>query len=689
MPSLDFRARAIASAPSVAGLMNAYPQPNGTTSSADIGVWNGSGRQDNDQHSGMFRFDQRFTDRDLVFVRLNRTNMDARTPLLRDSTGQLGDNSNVAERITNGAASYQKVFSPSLVNDARAGANRIPYTSNWDSGTIPQVNVAGFSTTPGRRRNLVNSTSFTFSDTLTWLHGRHTIKAGLNVRRLKMATAVITDSSTLTFQNPAAVLAGQFTTSTIISPTTTRGVLKNQFFPFLQDEIKITPTLSATLGVRWEDFGVLHEEHGRTKAFDLATCGGFCPEGSPFSTHDVNNFAPRIGLAWSPRALHGATVIRSGFGMYYGEGQLGNQLSPLENNAFRVQFTGTLPAGMTIADLLANTIPAGIPITQAPLNQERNRKDMYTSQWSLAVQQAAGAGFIGEVGYIGTKGTQLFQRSYANAIDPVTGKRPYPQFGLLAVRANGNDSSFHALTLSLRRQTGSGLTMAANYQWSHAIDNDTAGGDEADYPQNIACRWCERSSSNFDVRHNFTVSTVYELPIGPGKRHLRAGGAMGALLGGWELSGMGVARTGRPVTITVSRASSALLDGNASSPQRPDIVFGAPLLPTVQSTAGWINLAAFSVPQAGVWGNAGRNLVVGPGFVNIDASLIKRTRISERTALEFRTEVFNVMNNAKYANPQANISAPATFGRITALLNTGPTGTGTQRQLEFALRLAF
>lgn len=689
VPTDAYRASAIATTSSVRPVVEAYPRATGSTTNPNIGVWSGPGSQNNDQHSGMIRVDHRFTDRDLFFVRFNRTNMEATTPLLRDTTGQLGNNNNVSEQLTTGVLTYQKVITPSLVNDARVGVNRIPYSSRWDAPVIPQVTVAGFSTLPGARQNMVNSTSFSFSDTLTWVHGRHTVKAGFEMRRVKMATAVQVDASSIAFQNPTTLALARFTAATIISPTTTRGILKNQFFGFLQDEFKVSPTFSATLGVRYENFGVLHEENNRAKPFDLATCGGYCPAGAPFTFPDNNNFAPRVGIAWAPRALSGKTVIRSGFGIFYGEGQLGNQLSPTENEAVRVQFNGTLPSNVAFSDLLGVAFPSGVPVITAPLNMERRRKDMYTTQWSASVQHALSGGFVAEADYIGTKGSQLFERTYVNALEPVTKVRPYPQFGLLAVRANGNDSTFHGMILSLRRQTNFGLTMAANYQWSHAIDNDTAGGDDAVYPQNIGCRSCEKANSDFDVRHNLSVNAVYELPFGPGKRYLRSGGFAGALIGGWQISAISVARTGRPVNITVSRAVSDLPDGNVTSPQRPNVLANVPQTAVSQNASNWFNIGAFTVPAAGTWGNLGRNSVVGPGAFNLDASLTKRNRLTERASLDFRAEVYNIANNPKFANPAANISAPATFGRITALANTGPTGSGTARQIEFAVRLSF
>ena len=689
VPTDSYRSRTVLANPAVAPIVNGYPVATGSTSSPDIGTWSGPGSQNNDQHSGMFRFDHRFTDRDLFFTRFNSTNMEATTPLLRDTSGQLGNNAKVSEHATTGVLSYQKVISPSLVNEGHAGVNRNPYGLHWTSPTIPQVTVAGFSTFPGARQSFANSTSFTYADTLTWIHGRHTVKAGFEMRRVKIATSVVVDASSISFQNPATLAAARFTSATVISPTTTRGILKNQFFGFMQDEFKISPTFSASLGLRYENFGVLHEEKNRAQPFDLATCGGYCLQGSPFTFPDNNNLGPRIGLAWAPRALDGRTVIRSGFGVFYGEGQIGNQLSPTENEAVRVQFNGALPSNVAFSDLLGVAFPSGVAVTTAPLNLERNRKDMYTSQWSLSVQQALSGGFIAEADYIGTKGSQLFERTYLNAIDPVTRVRPYPQFGLLPVRANGNDSTFQGMILSLRRQTSAGLTMAANYEWSHAIDNDTAGGDDADYPQNVGCRSCEKSNSDFDVRHNFTVNAVYELPVGPGKRFMNHGGFAAAVVGGWQLSALSTARTGRPITITVSRATGDLPDGNVTSPQRPNVVLNAIQTAAIQNASSWLNLAAFTVPQAGTWGNLGRNSVTGPDAFNVDASLTKRNRVTERTSLDFRFEVYNIANNPKFANPTANISAPATFGRITALANTGPTGSGTARQIEFAARLSF
>jgi hypothetical protein len=689
VPSDAFRARAAAASPQAQPLLDAYPRATGATAGADVGTWSGPGSQDNDQHSGMLRIDHRFSASDSLFGRVGLDDMQVRTPL-GDGTGYLGAYNRVAERVGTGVINYQHVHSQRFLNEALVGFNRVPYSSRYSSPILPALSVAGFTSIPGGRESLVNSTTYTLADHATLTFGRHTFKTGLDVRRVGVALRTTADGSSIAYRDANALAADVRTSAQLNGFLPTRGIRKTQYFAFVQDEFRIQPNLTAIVGLRYESFGVFSEAHGRAQVFDLETCNGFCPAGAEFTFPDHNNVSPRVSLAWSPTRFGGRTVLRAGFGMYYGEGQLGNQTSPVENEASRITLSGAALQSTPLATLLNPVLPnSPTTFTTTPLDLQRNRQDMYTTQWSFTLQQTVARGTVAEAGYLGGKGTQLFERTYYNTVDPATGRRPYPQWDLIRVRANGNDSSFHALLLALRRQTQSGLTVSAHYGWSHSIDNTTAGGDDADYPQNVNCRSCERASSNFDIRHNFNSSVVYELPFGPGKRYAQRGGVAGALTGGWRLSGVGAARTGRPLTITISRTPASLPDQNATSPQRPDVVTGVSLIPQNQSRTQWINLAAFAAPAAGKWGNAGRNLATGPSVWNIDAGLAKHNRLSERMALEFRAEIFNLFNHPQLANPVVNVAAPATFGRITQLINTGATGSGTPRQIEFALRLSF
>jgi hypothetical protein len=244
-------------------------------------------------------------------------------------------------------------------------------------------------------------------------------------------------------------------------------------------------------------------------------------------------------------------------------------------------------------------------------------------EWNFSVQQELTHDTMLQVGYLGTKGTHLFQKGLAlNGINPVTGIRPYASLtnstiGWTTYDANSN---LEALQISLRRNLSTGLLISANYQWSHGISDGSNGDGESDTPENMNCRSCERGATDFDVRHNFTTSAVWIVPVGKGHRLL--GGAsplVNSLLGGWQLSVIGLARTGLPANVTLSRSASALPDGINGS-QRPDVVPGQSLYPADQAPNLWLNPYAFTVPANGKWGNAGRNIVRVPGIWQADTS---------------------------------------------------------------------
>jgi hypothetical protein len=168
---------------------------------------------------------------------------------------------------------------------------------------------------------------------------------------------------------------------------------------------------------------------------------------------------------------------------------------------------------------------------------------------------------------------------------------------------------------------------------------------------------------------------------------LSGGGAAGKVLGGWQLSGIAAAMSGRPINITVKRKASAMLDGNTSG-QRPDLVPGVSIYPAGQNINSWFNIAAFSTPAKFTWGNLGRNIARGPGYYEIDTALQKAIPVTEQLKLEFRAEAFNLFNHPIYGDPGSSISS-SDFGVITGQLNDGATGIGSSRRLQFMLRLQF
>ncbi|MBI4475613.1 MAG: TonB-dependent receptor, partial [Acidobacteria bacterium] len=254
------------------------------------------------------------------------------------------------------------------------------------------------------------------------------------------------------------------------------------------------------------------------------------------------------------------------------------------------------------------------------------------------------------------------------------------------IKSTGSSTNFNGLLLSLQRPFSSGFLLGAHYMWSHAFDEGSLGGGESTARQNTACRSCEYAPTNQDVRHTLTANWIYELPFGRDRAHLNTG-ALEPIFGGWQLSGLLQARTGRPLTISVNRSAADLPDGNNSN-QRPDVVPGVSPIPTSQTPGQWINIAAFAVPARGTWGNAGRNIVRAPGLFQVDLALQKRFPIGGSGNIEFRMEAFNAFNRVNLGTPGTNISAGASFGRITGPLNSN-YGTGTARQLQFMLRLNY
>jgi hypothetical protein len=294
------------------------------------------------------------------------------------------------------------------------------------------------------------------------------------------------------------------------------------------------------------------------------------------------------------------------------------------------------------------------------------------------VQQLLPWGLVGQVGYLGIEADHLSSKSYENALNPLTGTRPLPQFSQIGTVGSWENSSYQALQTSLQRTIRGGLFLKLDYSWSHAINEDTQGGGGPATPQNAACISCEKANSASDQRHALFANASYALPLGRTNRW-----------GGWSLSVVNSFHTGLPLTVTVTRKSTATPDGSTSN-QRPNYVYGQSQIPAGgQNINDWINIAAFTTPANGTWGNLGRDTLDGPELFQIDAALQKDTKLSERMGLIFRADVFNVFNHPELGSPNLNISSPATFGRITSLLNTSPIGTGGSRSIQLALRLRF
>jgi hypothetical protein len=680
VPSASYRAQVLAVSPALKPILDAYPAGTAATSDPNVNTWYGSGRQTGSEDAGLARVDHRFDDKTNGFLRFNMDSGVADAP--NGGNGFLRDRLGTTIKPYNAILSLQRVISPSMLNDAKVGFNRSDFFTGQESVLPYAVTDPSFTTLTNSIQKIAVSNSFSFVDNFTWVFGRHTLKAGVEIRRVQInQSATASNDLTVAYASASDFIKNAASSVLLNATVPITGLRKTSEFGFVQDEFKLRPNLTLNLGLRYEYFSQFHEVNNHYLVFDNKSCpAGFCPPGSAFYFADPYDFAPRIALAWSPRGMHGKTVIRSGYGVYYGEAQLGDLNAPVNNIAVRLALTsaGTPGLSFPVDSFLATTTNS-----LTPRGLDRHRKNQMVQSWGLSVQREFLPETVFEAGYLGTKGTHLFTRSDTNLVDPVTGLRQFPALGLVDYKTSDSNSTFHALQLQLRRNFHYGFLVTANYQWSHSINDGSVGGGEALAPENINCRACDRGSSDQDIRQYFASSAVWQIPYARGLH-----GVARKAFDGWELSGIGSARSGRPVNLMVTRKVTDLPDQNNAN-QRPDYVYGAATTPSHQTVGDWLNLSAYAVPTKGKWGNVGKNTARGPGLWQMDPALTRRMRLTERFALDFRAEMFNVLNRAQYGDPVASISNAVQFGRIVAPVNTGSTGSGTPRQMQFMLRLSY
>ena len=683
VPSASYRAAVLAKSPALGAILNEYP--TGTTAiagNANAVTWYGHGPSTDREDSGLARLDFHVDSRTDAFIRYSTDHYAVQTP--GNLTG-LGFTTLTTPNIVLGATT---AFSAYFMNNVRFGFNRAAFTQG-ETNTLPySVVVTGaFTNLDDATGSVRNDNSFTFVDDATFVHGRSTIKAGVTVRRIQenkaspsVADEIYTFASTTNFMNnlmDSDSYAG-------IVPLT--GQRMTQSFGYIVDQFQFSRQLTLNAGMRYEYFGVDHEVQGRGIVVDPLNCTNvICPTGTGWYRPNLTDFSPRLSLAYSPERLRGKAVIRAGYGIYYGDGQFGNLGTPIGNLSNKYTLTQQQAPGLSfpvtpyLAAASTSFSPSGSPL---------NRKDTAVNEWTLSVQGDVMRRTTAQVAYFGTHASHVFSDVTLNGINPATGKRPYTGYSTIDYRGSSNDANTHAFQASVRRDFSTGLLLSANYELSHSLDNGGIGGGEADIPQDYSCHLCEYSSSDQDMRHYFSASSIWRLPVGRGQAFLgQASRLEDLLLGGWQISGIGTARSGLPINVTISRSTSALPD-QLNKNQRPDLVPGVSLYAVNKTPSHWLNAAAFSTPATGVHGNAPRNVARAPGLWQFDTSVQKRFPVTERVGVTFRAEAFNVFNVAHYGTP-AHVFAGSNYGVITTPFSSNAVGTGTPRELQFMLRTDF
>ncbi|HEX4036913.1 MAG TPA: TonB-dependent receptor [Acidobacteriaceae bacterium] len=705
VPSQSLRATVPSSSP-VYAIMNGFPGPGprriltpwtpandpGDPHYADYDLLTCECEQVVDESSAMLRIDQRFSQKTTGFMRFSYDRSVDTQPLSASAT----DLQQKVSAPVNGVLEILHVFNAHLVNEAEAGFNRSTDNqyNHSGSGIIYQIAVStgpgpGFVTQNYNYASVYVGNSFSGIDNLTWAHDRHTFKAGVQVRFIQM-NQNYGQHGKLIFSTVENLAADVMSKASLTGALPINDMRKNDYLFYAQDEYKLRPNLNLNLGLRYTIFDLFSEAHGKANPFDFASCGpqGFCGVGASFGEQNYGDIDPRAGFAWTPWK-HGQTVIRGGFGMYHEDGQLDDQNLPAKNEVASYSATGS------------STSPLAYPVvfgtgTISPNAEQRDRRDTYVEQWSFSAQRGLPANFVGTVSYLGSHGVHLLETNVVNLIDPATGVKQYPAFAAaIGWRGSIGMSAYNGLSVALRRAYSRGLLVAANYMYSHEIDNGSNGSGDGDNlsPQNPLCLACDRASGAWDARHVVNGNAVYQLPFGNGKPMLHQGGIANTLFGGWELTTTALAHTGFPVNVLMP--SSYTAPDGATGTQRPDLVKGVSLTPQRGRTvAEWINPDAFAAP-AGEFGSAGRDLLHGPGTWQIDLGSDKTFMLTERGRLEFRSEFYNIFNHPQSGQPQStfNPSNPTGFGSIINTVNTvspvTPVGSGTPREMQFALRFAF
>jgi hypothetical protein len=686
VPTNAYRAQVAAKSPALAAFVNAFPQGSQTTSDPNAMLWVTSLPSPTNEDGGLARVDYVVNAKTSISARFNTDSYTNTAPGLAEATITTVASPNAVVDVA-----YR--LSPSILNDAKIGYNNDEYQDvGQGATTIYTLSISpNFSYTLGDH-SFRHDNSFSFLDDASFYHGRHTVKAGIEIRHLQENKLHPLVEQSLSYISEANFINNVLDSYTYKPAGVETAARMTTYFGYVLDEFKLLPNLTVNAGLRYEYYGVDYEKNPSLgQVFDPFTCGlQFCPTGAPFYNPDTLDFEPRVSIGWAPKALQGKTAIRLGFGSNFDDGQFGG--------LYALQTQIGQSYGLTQANTKGLSYPVTPYLGAAKSNisysaSDQNRKDLGVNQWTLSIQNELIRNTYLTASYVGSKGTHLFRKGLSlNGINPATGLRPYAALTSATIGWTTWDanSNYNAIQVGLKRNMYSGLLFSANYQYSHGISDGSNGGGESDTPENNNCRSCERASTDFDMRHNFSASAIWTLPLGRG--HMLLGDAsplVNDIVGSWEFSGMGLAHTGVPLNVTMSRSASALPDGINSS-QRPDRVPGVSLYPSHQSAALWLNPAAFTTPANGLWGNASRDAVRVPGIWQADLAMAKKFPIGEKTYFSFRAEVFNAFNRDQIGSPAVKwTSGAGTFGQITTPYTTSAVGTGTPRQMQFSLRYSY
>ena len=710
-------------------LLDLYPAPNLPGSTANY-YFSSPATSNTNQYDGRVDYNLNPTER--FFIRYSRRDFDQLEPgsLPLPAAGGNWQTANVHANSFSG--DWNATLSPSATNDLRLGYSRmntligVPDTVNYNE----QLGVQGIPPGLGAANNtgltLFSPTNYAqigtqnywpntnnlgviqIADTFSKVKGTHVMKFGVGLLReynfriaARFARGLMSFNGSFT-QDPnnrgatgdglADFLLGDASGGTIGNENG-ESMLAHNYSAFFQDDWRVTPKLTLNLGVRWDRFGPPSFHNIRASRFDFDAQSHSYQIVAPKDSSDCGcspnnkNFAPRLGFAFqaSPK-----TVIRSGYGLYFGE--------PSYENEDGARFFNQPPNFTEISfptDRLfspALIVSQGFPTGLIPTNvigknvsvstAQPSKPNQYTLEWFFDVQRQLPGQIVVTASYLGEGSRQLaytlnLNTPFVPGPGTLQDRRPWTAFSSIASYPAGANSTYNGLTLKGEKRYSSGLTFLASYTWAHNLGNGSGLLDDNTSPlRNPYDLALDYGNTRYDLRQNLVGSFDYDLPFGFTRRWLRSGGPLDWFFGGWQVGGILTLQTGQYFTPTLSVDLT-----NTGTTNFPNVAAN-PNLPSNERTINrWFNPSAFTLPQAYTYGNAGRGIVEGPPLRNMDLKISKEFLFRERFRLQFRAEMFNFTNTPHFALPNATVNAPQE-GRITSTI-------GNPRLIQGALKFVF
>lgn len=668
------------------------------------------------------RIDARLGQNDSLFARFSSSKENSASPNVDPFGGTV--QSQAGKNI---AVDYTHIFNVDFINDLHVGVNR-PITTQEQYGSGGSKNIAGsfftgISTNPafygypyfyfqgyseigGDPVGPVNytTTGTKLTDVVTWIHGPHTIQAGLDVGKIRFketdslySNGLFLDFATYTsgFETSPGNSIADFLLGDVNYVQQSQGAASmwnNSWGEggFLEDNWKLGTRLTLNLGVRYDYQSPLREEQNRGSIFDPTYPGGrlltpnkagVAAANSPlvaytpardFIQPSKTDWAPRVGLSYRP---FGNTVIRTGYGIFYDSVEFNENFLPNLDPPFATSYAAQDLTYFGNPIKLGTLFPAASPTpvagTIGAYTLDPHSRTPYVQQWNLDIEHQLPGNTVLEVGYIGSEGTHLQDRRIesqgilSNPGPNAVVTKPYPNFVSILEAEHAASSNYNALFGRFEKRFSHGFSLLADYTYAKALGTASATASlGTEKSTGYMYAWNKRldyGPLGYDITHSFVFSPIWELPFGHGRMLAsNAPGAVNVLIGGWQAEGIFTAHTGLPYSISATDRS-----GTGSGAPRAQLV-GNPFSTRTPGRA--FNTAAFAQPAAGTFGNSGNNMMRGLGLNNSDFSVIKSTVLHESLNFQLRFEFFNVFNEADIGpRPVSSITTPSTFGKYLSV----------------------